>query len=125
MDEDPLDFRPELRIMPRCFILQESPSQDFSDLKRFGEPYVVVVGKHHAVSAGQQIFDAMLYDFTSEDFLVPNGSPLGLLFAGAALSRNFRCGGKSASSGVNVLLWDRRLLKYGMTCICFAPTPGL
>lgn len=101
--------------MPTVYILQESKTQDFSDVKRFGTPEVIVVGNiTNPAGAAYSVYERLLRKFSSCDFIVPNGSPLGLMAAGAALAYLNQNLDQKAQPVVNTLVWNRRTLSYDL-----------
>jgi hypothetical protein len=101
--------------MPTVFILQESKSQDFSDVKRFGTPEVIVVGNvTNPTGAAHRVFETLRVKFKPNDRIVPNGSPLGLMAAGAALAYLNRDIDMRATALIDVLIWNRSKLCYDL-----------
>jgi len=92
--------------MPTVFIIQESPTQDFSDAKRFGDIEIILLGPTRDLDRGSRVVRTVLAGkWKDGDYLLPNGSPTHILAAGAALSL-------MTPVTINLLLWDRRTLKY-------------
>ena len=92
--------------MPTVYIIQESKTQDFSDAKKYGDLEVILLGVSRDLDRGARIVEKVLQtNWQDGDFLIPNGSPVHILAAGAALA------GLPVTS-INMLVWDRRSLKY-------------
>ena len=102
--------------MPTVYILQES-DQDFSDAKRFGNIVVILVGKvPDQVKACSVVYGRLLQHLQPGDFIVPTGSPMVILAAGAAM-RQLQENEAVMSCGknhliFNILLWNRKTLNY-------------
>ncbi len=92
--------------MPNVYIIQESPNQDFADAKRFGDVEIILLGPTRDLDRGARIVDKFIRsNWKPGDYLIPNGSPVHILAAGAALS----C---MSPITVQLLIWDRRTLTY-------------
>ena len=75
-------------------------------MRRFGEPKVIIVGHPGSpLRMIEKIQDTLQRDWEKGHYLVPNGSPLGLLAAGYIFAT-------MNIGDINTLLWNRSELKY-------------